>query len=75
MFAPPKLPIVQNVRPLSSESSLTYVKSPIPTPAKALTAIPASKRYVIPSLPKPFVIKNRVSITNADPQIDASGNK
>ena len=41
-FAAPKLPIVQNVSPLSSESVLMNVKTPIPTEAKALTAIPTS---------------------------------
>ena len=39
---PPKLPIVQNVRPLSSESVLIYVNIPIPTDANAFTAIPTS---------------------------------
>ena len=38
---PSKLPIDQNVNPLSSASSLMYVKIPIPTPANELIAIPA----------------------------------
>ena len=39
---PPKLPIVQNVKLLNSESELTKVKIPIPTDAIAFTAIPTS---------------------------------
>ena len=64
IVAPPKLPIVQKVRPLSSESSLIYVRIPIPTPAKAFTAIPASSKYVMPSFPNPLVIKNNADIQN-----------
>ena len=47
--APPKLPMVQKVRPLNSESELIKVNNPIPTEAKALTAIPISNIYVMPS--------------------------
>ena len=39
---PPKLPIVQKVRPRNSESVLIKVNIPIPTPAIAFTAIPTS---------------------------------
>ena len=52
-----------------------YVRIPIPTPAKAFTAIPASSKYVMPSFPNPLVIKNNADITNAEPQIDERGNR
>ena len=45
---PPKLPMVQNVKLLNSESELINVKIPIPTEAIAFTAIPTSNIYVIP---------------------------
>ena len=40
---PDRLPIVQNVRPLNSESVLIKVKIPIPTEATAFTAIPIKR--------------------------------
>ena len=45
---PPKLPIVQKVKPRSSESVLIKVRIPIPTEAIALIAIPTRSIYVTP---------------------------
>lgn len=72
---PPKLPMVQNVKLLNSESELINVKIPIPTEAIAFTAIPTSNIYVIPWCPNPFVKRNSIKMTKPDPRQAASGSK
>src|SRR3990167_6981450 len=73
-LAKARLPMVQKLSERSSRSSATYVSSPVPAPAIALIAMPASSKLATGVEPSLRANCQVASVTSSPPPNAASGN-